>query len=118
MCNVVADRMQAKNLAAEQPERVARMRNAIDAWFATLPQTIDPTLQSKGQPRIAEKKAATDVDRRVVFARWDKNRDSLLTLEEYRGGLAKKENAERRFQNFDKNGDGRLSLEEFASPSR
>ena len=58
------------------------------------------------------------MDRRVVFARWDKNRDGLLTLEEYRGGLAKEGECESRFQNFDKNRDGRLSREEFASPSR
>ena len=40
----ITDREQAKNLAAEQPERVARMRTAIDAWFATLPQTVDPDI--------------------------------------------------------------------------
>ncbi len=118
LCNVVADRAQVKNLAAEQPERVASMRKAIDAWFTDLPQTIDPALQSKGERRSAEKNVTPSVDRGVVFARWDKNRDGLLSLEEYRGGLSKKENAESRFRNFDKDRNGELSREEFGSPSK
>ncbi len=113
LCDVVADRAQSKNRAAEQTERVARMRAAIDAWFATLPKTIDSALQSKSAAKPVAKKPAPTVDRAHAFANWDKNKDDVLTLEEYRNGLSKKENVENRFRNFDKNGDGKLSREEF-----
>ena len=51
LCNVITDRAQAKNLAGEQPERVARMTAEIEKWFATLPKTVDPALQSKTAKR-------------------------------------------------------------------
>ena len=115
--NVILDRTQTNNLAAERSERVASMREAIEGWFAELPQTVDPALQSKNPPaEPAAKKTQQPTDRGVVFTRWDKNHDQILTLEEYRGGLANKERAESRFRNFDKNGDGQLSRDEFVSP--
>jgi Ca2+-binding EF-hand superfamily protein len=52
-------------------------------------------------------------NRAIAFTKWDKNRDNRLTLEEYRNGLSKKDDAEKRFANFDKNGDGQLSHQEF-----
>lgn len=129
LSNVVTDRAQAKNLAAEQPERVARMRAEIDKWFATLPKTVDPALQSKEGRRPAAKtspakKAAPAGDtapspnRAQAFLKWDKNTDGVLTLDEYRNGLAKKDDAAKRFQNFDKNGDGKLTREEFVGPQQ
>ncbi len=53
-----------------------------------------------------------------AFARWDTNRDDILTLDEYRAGLKGQENLEARFRNFDKNGDGKLTREEFVGRSR
>jgi len=127
LCNVVTDRAQSRNLAAEQPERVMRMRAEIDKWFATLPMKIDPELQSKSarRPAAAPKKeapakkaapagdAAMSASRAQAFPRWDKNNDGILTLEEYRNGLGKKDDAEKRFKNFDQNGDGKLTRGEF-----
>jgi Ca2+-binding EF-hand superfamily protein len=115
--------VQAKNLAAEQPERVARMRAEIDKWFATLPKTVDPTMQSKvtrgaaAKAKAAPASSATlTANRARAFGNWDKNKDSVLTLEEYRAGLANKDDADSRFKNFDKNGDGKLTREEFVGP--
>jgi arylsulfatase A-like enzyme len=127
--NVVADRAQAKNLAGEQPERVARMTAEIEKWFATLPKTVDPALQSKESRSAAAKAApakkaaptsdaAMSASRAQAFPRWDKNNDGILTLEEYRNGLAKKDDAEKRFKGFDTNGDGKLTREEFVGSSR
>ncbi|MBI5773335.1 MAG: sulfatase-like hydrolase/transferase [Verrucomicrobia bacterium] len=119
LSNVITDRAQAKNLAAEQPERVARMRAEIEKWFATLPKTVDPAMQSKASRRAATKAApattgaALNVNRVRAFGNWDKNADGVLTLDEYRNGLAKKDDAEKRFKGFDKNGDGKLTREEF-----
>jgi Ca2+-binding EF-hand superfamily protein len=53
------------------------------------------------------------VDRAAAFQRWDKNADNILTLEEYTNGLAKKEDAPKRFRSFDKDHDGKLTREEF-----
>lgn len=115
--DVVADREQTKDRATEQPERVAQMRATIDDWFASLPKQIDPALQTKIAPSPLRKKPAagssSKVDRGRVFQQWDKNNDGYLSLEEYRGGLTNKENAEARFKNFDKDGDRKLSREEF-----
>lgn len=116
--DVITDRFQAKNLAADEPERVKHMTAAIDAWFATLPKSVNPALQAKPAPRSAakpSKPAQVTPDARLrAFKAWDKNQDGHLTLEEYRDGLAKKDDAEGRFKNFDHNGDGRLTREEFA----
>lgn len=120
--DVVADRFQSRNLASQEPGRVQRMTAAIAAWFATLPKAIDPALQSPSTARAARApKAKTEPadnaiteTRMRAFKNWDKNHDGFLTFDEYRDGLARKDNAETRFKNFDRNGDGRLSVEEFA----
>jgi N-acetylgalactosamine-6-sulfatase len=124
LCNVVTDRGQSKNLAAEQPERVARMRAEIEQWFATLPKTIDPAMQPNVTRAAAKANAGPatpatmTATRARAFGNWDKNKDGLLTLEEYRNGLAKKADAETRFKNFDKNSDGKLTREEFVGPNQ
>jgi arylsulfatase A-like enzyme len=124
--HLIQDRFQAQNLADTEPERVQQMTRAIQQWFATLPKSIDPTLQSTGarrppKPSKAKAKAAPGttptVDRAAAFTKWDKNQDGILTLEEYRNGLSNPTNAETRFQNFDRNKDGKLTREEFVGPS-
>jgi arylsulfatase A-like enzyme len=54
--DVVSDRGQADDLAAADPDRVARMAAAIDGWFVTLPKGIDPRLQSTSVGRPAAKR--------------------------------------------------------------
>jgi hypothetical protein len=115
--DVIGDRQQASNLASQEPERVAKMRAAIDEWLASLPQTIDPRLQTQAAAGTATqgKSAAkiSPVDRGRAFARWDRDQDGQLTLPEYRAGLANKVNVEGRFQGFDRDRDGRISRSEF-----
>lgn len=119
--NVVADREQSNNLAAENPDRVKRMHSAIEAWFATLPKSVDPALQSKADSRSAPRNPKPDeplsADRARTFTRWDRDGDGLLTLDEYRNGLTMKENAANRFKRFDRTGDGQISREEFVTPA-
>jgi Ca2+-binding EF-hand superfamily protein len=62
--------------------------------------------------------ATMTATRARAFGNWDKNKDGVLTLEEYRNGLAKKADAETRFKNFDKNSDGKLTREEFVGPNQ
>lgn len=115
--DVVADRSQQHNVASEHPERVSQMRAAIDEWFATLPKEVNPRLQSNpaAQPAAALNRPAPD--RARAFSRWDKNRDDVLTLDEYTNGLSNKTNAAQRFKNFDTNGDCKVSRDEFIHPA-
>lgn len=120
--DVIADRFQSNNLAADEPERVKRMTSAIDTWFATLPKSADPALRAKAALKPAAKPSKpvqiTPETRLRAFKNWDNNQDGKLTLDEYRKGLANKDNAEGRFQNFDQNSDGHLTREEFAKPAQ
>lgn len=123
---IADDRGQEANVAPKEPGRVAQMKEAIETWFATLPKTVDPRLQSQAAPRPARPSspnpatkpsgARPQPDRAKAFANWDKNNDGILTLEEYTNGLSDKTHAADRFKRFDKNGDGTLSREEFVTP--
>jgi N-acetylgalactosamine-6-sulfatase len=116
--DVIADRFQTNNLATAEPERVKHMTTAIDAWFATLPKSVDPALRAKAAPKPVAKPAEITPETRLrAFKNWDKNQDGHLTLDEYRNGLAKKDNAEARFKNFDQNSDGKLTQDEFTRQS-
>ncbi len=112
--NVLTDREQQHNLASQNPELVTALKAKLDAWRKTLPT---PFKQAGGReppakPAPPTKKAPT-VDRSAAFTRWDKNTDGILTLEEYTNGLAKKDDAPKRFQTFDQDRDGKLTREEF-----
>ena len=111
--DLVRDRSQTKNLAEAEPERVADMIQSLQAWKATLPASPIPEV-AKIPPRRPDRPAP---NRARAFTRWDTNNDGVLTLAEYRNGLANKTRAETRFQNFDKNSDGKLTREEFVGPS-
>lgn len=56
--DLVADRGQARDLAAAEPERVARMTAAIEAWFAELPTEVNPACCSSGRRGTAPQDAA------------------------------------------------------------
>jgi len=119
--DVVADRAQSQNLADKEPDRVAHMKAAIEKWFATLPTSINPALQSKVTPKKSPRLKVPNnpqETRARAFKNWDKNQDDHLTLEEYRNGLTDKSNAESRFKNFDSNRDGVLDRDEFVTPKR
>jgi N-acetylgalactosamine-6-sulfatase len=108
--NVITEREQQQNLADKQPDLVTTLKAKLDAWRQTLPT---PFVQSGGRKPIAAPQKAPTVDRAAAFKRWDKNSDDILTLEEYTNGLAKKDDASKRFQTFDKDRDGKLTREEF-----
>lgn len=117
------DRAEAADVAKDHPDIVARLSKLARDWKATLPAKPNPeciTSASVTETPAARKPASKGVTPEVrakAFARWDTNRDGLLTLEEYRAGLRGQENIEARFKKFDKDGDGRLTRDEFIGPA-
>ena len=118
------DRAEAKDLAKEHPDIVARLKQLALDWKATLPEkpnpeclttTPDPVKTSPPKP-AAKGSAVTPEARAKAFERWDTNKDGCLTLAEYQAGLKGQDNLAARFKNFDKNGDGKLSREEYVDP--
>jgi iduronate 2-sulfatase len=95
------DPLETKNVAAGQPEVVARMR----AMLATLPEA---------KPQIKARAAASArSDRTALFEKKDVNRDNKLTREEFLANQPDPAEAPKRFEKFDVNKDGVLSRDEF-----
>lgn len=127
--NLKTDRAEdvSKDQAKAHPEIVARLSKLALDWHATLPTKADPTCVSratKAEPKKRGKQVEQAVqpakkagaDRNVPFNRWDKNKDGVLTLDEYKAGPNGGENIAERFQKFDSNSDGKLTREEFVGP--
>jgi iduronate 2-sulfatase len=98
-----ADPLETKNLAAEQPEVVARLR----AILARLPEA---------RPQIAGVRLLTAKqiqDRTALFERKDRNGDDQLTREEFLANQPDPAEAPERFERFDTNKDGILNRGEF-----
>jgi iduronate 2-sulfatase len=97
------DPLETKNLAAEQPEVVTRMR----AMLAKLPE-------AKPQITVNRPPTARQIqDRAALFARKDANQDNQLTREEFLANQPDPQEAPKRFERFDANNDGILSRDEF-----
>ena len=125
--NVVKDRAETRELSKQNPELIARMIQALNAWKETLPKTPNPDCVSKDLGAGSEKrsqetespaptKEAPIRDRNVPFNRWNTNKDGFLSLEEYTTDPKKGAESEARFKRFDKDGDGKVSREEFVTP--
>jgi hypothetical protein len=121
--DLAKDRAEATNVAKDHPEIVARLTKLALAWKATLPEKPNPDCVSKSSAPVKSDspkpttKGVTPKVRAKAFERWDINKDSFLTLDEYRPELKDQDNLESRFKSFDKNGDGKLSREEFVGPT-
>lgn len=98
------DPAETKNLAAEHPKVVAKLRTLLAKQPEAKPQI----------PRAAPAESARPkTDRAVLFQRKDADRDGQLTREEFLANQPDPEAAPERFKRFDRNGDGSLSREEF-----
>jgi len=97
------DPLETKNLAAEQPEVVARLRVMLAKLPEAKPQIIRTT------PLTARRIQ----DRTALFAKKDRNRDNQLTHEEFLANQPDPAEAPKRFERFDANQDGILSRDEF-----
>jgi iduronate 2-sulfatase len=95
------DPAETKNLAADQPDIVRRLR----AMIATQPEA-KPQIRARSGGRPA-------TDRAALFERKDTDRDGKLTRDEFLAGQPDPAEAPKRFPRFDANKDGVLSREEF-----
>ncbi len=118
--NIPQDISEERDVATANPDVVKSLTAKAVAWAKSLPpSSARDEATATGKPQDngrAAKKAApksATLDRAAIFKRWDKDADGKLTLDEYRAGLGKKEDAEQRFKNFDTNHDGVLTEEEF-----
>jgi iduronate 2-sulfatase len=96
------DPLETKNLAAEQPEVVSRLR----AMLAQLPE-------AKPQIKDSKTTAKQKQDRIALFEKKDTNHDNKLTREEFLANQPDPAEAPKRFERFDSNKDGILSRDEF-----
>lgn len=124
--HIPEDRAEATDVGKDNPEIVARLTKLALDWKATLPtepnpecRSTQPTDEKPGQPKNPIQKGAvvTPEVRARAFARWDADKDDVLTPAEYLAGLKGQDDLEARFKNFDKNGDGKLTREEFVDAS-
>ncbi len=96
-----ADPLETKNIAAENPEIVTRMRAILAEKFP------------EAKPQWREKAPAPKQDRAAMFTSRDKDKDGKLTREEFLANQPDPDKAPARFIQFDADKDGVLSREEF-----
>jgi iduronate 2-sulfatase len=106
----IADPAETKNLAAEQPTVVAKLRELIERQPEAKPQ-IKPQ-----EPAATSTKASPD--RAAMFQRRDVDGDGKLTKAEFLDKQPDPDAAPARFVRFDKNQDGALSRDEFVNQGK
>jgi len=97
------DRLETKNLAAEEPKLVKKLHALLLA-------------QPEAKPQITAARATAakpNPNRAALFARKDTNADGKLTREEFLANQPDPDQAPQRFERFDANKDGILSRDEF-----
>ncbi len=107
-----ADPAESKNLAAEQPEVVAKMRALLAQHPEAKPQISNKPAAGKKED-ARKPKGKSKQDRGKMFDGRDKNKDGQLSLEEFLLNQPDPDEAPKRFPRFDTDGSGMLSREEF-----
>ncbi|TWT54517.1 Choline-sulfatase [Rubripirellula amarantea] len=110
----VADPLETKNIASEQPQVVDAMR----ALLAKQPEAKPQWRSSEKSEKKAKQPTKKKIDRNVLFDRRDADGDGALTMDEFLTGQPDPKDAPARFPRFDKDGDGKLSREEFVMPGK
>jgi iduronate 2-sulfatase len=106
------DPLETKNLADQEPQVVASMRELLAIHPAAKPQVKS---FSGSQTTAGESK---ETDRESLFAKKDTDADGFLSYAEFMSGQKDPEQAKQRFGKFDVNGDGKLSRKEFVSSGK
>ncbi len=101
------DPEETRNLAAENPEVVARLRALLARQPEAKPQVRARAVSADGAGRKPKQ------DRAAMFASRDVNGDAQLTREEFLRNQPDPDQAPKRFVVFDTDGNGVLSRDEF-----
>ena len=119
--NIPKDTGEQHDVAKDHPELVKALSAKAMQWAQSLPASpardsaIKNLSDGGSAPSNATKaptKSAT-LDRAAIFKRRDTDQNGQLSFEEFKAGLAKKEDAEPRFKSFDTDRNGHLTAEEF-----
>ena len=115
--NLAADRAEAKDVAKQHPDIVARLKQLALEWKKTLPSEPDPACISKAE---AAKPAApkSGQNRGAIFDQKDKDHNGALSLVEYLDRFPDQAEGRRRFPTFDTDHDGSLTRDEFIRMGR
>ncbi|MCX6910547.1 MAG: EF-hand domain-containing protein, partial [Verrucomicrobia bacterium] len=108
-----ADPDETKNLAADKPEVVAKLRAILAKQPEAKPQ-IGSGKKAGAKPTSNKPKQ----DRGAMFDKRDKDHDGKLTREEFLANQPDPDEAPKRFIQFDRNKDGVLSREEFVNAGK
>lgn len=100
-----SDPLETRNIATAKPDVLKDLQAVLATHPAPKPQW--KSVQAK---QAAEKVKS---DRGALFKKRDRNKDQLLTLDEFMLNQPDPENAGERFPKFDRNGDSVLSPAEF-----
>lgn len=102
------DPAESKNLAASQPEVVAKLK----ALLASHPEA-KPQISARNQASARGQRAFVPKDRKAMFCQRDSNQDGKLTREEFLLNQPDPQAATKRFPLFDTDKDGSLTEDEF-----
>ncbi len=111
-----ADPAETRNLAAEQPAVVQRLRALLATHPEAKPQITAAT--SPATKSAAPEPKKSKQDRNAMFASRDKNNDGRLSREEFLERQPDPDAAPARFLVFDANRDGSLSRDEFVTSGK
>jgi iduronate 2-sulfatase len=111
------DPLERKNLAVEQPETVAKLREFLARHPEAKPQWNSPATKAESKPASKSESPAKQ-DRAKLFTRKDADSDGKLTREEFLANQPDPDKAPARFKSFDRDGDGELSREEFVKQGK
>ena len=108
----VNDPLETKNLAATQPETVAKLRALLATHPEAKPQWRAPA-GTESAARPDQRSAGPKMDRNAMFTRRDNDADGKLTRGEFLKDQPDPDKAPARFALFDTDKDGALSRPEF-----
>ena len=108
----VNDPLETKNLAATQPETVAKLRALLATHPEAKPQWRAPA-GTESAARPDQRSAGPKMDRNAMFTRRDNDADGKLTRGEVLKDQPDPDKAPARFALFDTDKDGALSRPEF-----
>jgi hypothetical protein len=117
--NISKDPGEHHDVALRNPDIVKALSDRALAWVKTLPpspardKVISGTSVSAKNAPEADTQKKAKLDRPKIFEAWDRDKDGLLSKEEFVPHISDQADAPARFIRFDKDGDGRLTKEEF-----